>query len=231
MNWTALRIGGGLAILVTLGLIDWLRNGQQGQRWREYLFLAATTAGAVCYGVLNDQIACGISWEYFYYGKGLDQLLGSGVPPPMMALRWQVAILAVAATWWAGLLIGAVLLVANHPKLPLPQLRIAQILWKLPAIVTLCLVGATVIGIVGWQGGLARFSADVNHLVEIDVWHPRHFMAVWGINIGGYAGAMLGMAAGALSILHHRLRLRQACTSRGASGDRSSGLFTRTPLK
>src|SRR6516164_3689375 len=89
--WTdaglAARVAIGAGIFAALAAVDLWRNGRRATRWREYLFLIAAVALAMAYGLINDFVASGISWEYFYYGKGLDRLLGPHVPPDPMALR------------------------------------------------------------------------------------------------------------------------------------------------
>src|SRR4051794_15810247 len=82
------RIGIGVAIFAVLATVDLVRHGRAATRWREYSFLLVAVAAAMLYGIANDAIASGISWEYFYYGKGLEQQLGQTLPPDPVALRW-----------------------------------------------------------------------------------------------------------------------------------------------
>src|ERR1700677_665659 len=127
MNSSPLRISVCLAILIALAIMDYYQKGPQSTRWREYLFLLLCVAVATAYGALNDQITSRISWEYFYYGKELSPILGPQTPPDPLALSLQAARIGAEASWWAGLVIGAVMLIANNPgrrNAPLPYLRL-----------------------------------------------------------------------------------------------------------
>jgi hypothetical protein len=85
--------------------------------------LAAAVGAAMLYGIVNDQITSTISWEYFYYGKELDKMLGPQTPPQQWPLRWEAAKVGMKATWTAGLIFGVVLLLANNPFRTLPRLK------------------------------------------------------------------------------------------------------------
>src|ERR1700744_4744308 len=67
------RIAIGVAIFLVLATVDLHRNGRRATRWRESLFLLTAPVFATLYGMINDAIAVRISYEYFYYGKGLYQ--------------------------------------------------------------------------------------------------------------------------------------------------------------
>jgi len=82
------RIAIGAAIFAVLATVDLVRHAEKATRWREYLFLVAGVVLACGYGIINDQITSRISWEYFYYGKGLDEVLGPRIPPDSKALAW-----------------------------------------------------------------------------------------------------------------------------------------------
>src|SRR5690242_9831290 len=102
----ATRVAIGCSIFVVLALVDFARNGRRAARWREYLFLVFAVALAMGYGAVNDAVASRISWEYFYYGKGLSDQLGPRVPPDPAALRWAAVGVGLRATWSAGLIAG-----------------------------------------------------------------------------------------------------------------------------
>src|SRR5579862_7453166 len=84
------RILIGAGIFAVLAILDVQRNGRKARRWREYLFLLCTAAAGSAYGAVNDLLTSSISWEYFYYGKGLGDLLGAA-PPDIRALHWYAA--------------------------------------------------------------------------------------------------------------------------------------------
>ena len=81
MNFSPLRFTFGILVLAALAIMDLRQKGRDATRWREYAFLALCVAVAPVYGILNDQITCRISWEYFYYGKDLSPILGPDTPP------------------------------------------------------------------------------------------------------------------------------------------------------
>lgn len=208
--WTdaglATRVAIGAGIFAVLAGVDLWRNGRRATRWREYLFLLAAVILAMAYGLANDYIASGISWEYFYYGKGLDHVLGPHVPPDPAALARSACAVGLRATWSAGLIVGVVLLIANNPRPGRPQLPYRKLLILLPAI----FAGAAVIAVLGaWVGAmgwLAWTNADIGSLVRENLFRPKRFMSVYGLNLGGYAGGLLATVAAAIYIRRHRRR-------------------------
>ncbi len=199
-----LRILVGITVFAILAIADLNRNGQSATRWREYVVLLACVAAAICYGVVNDQITSSISWEYFYYGKELDKILGPDVPPNALALHLQAAIIGIKATWSAGLIFGVVLLFANNPRPGLPRLNNSQVLWQLPIIAGFAAFCGAVLGFFGFQGWLTPLQNDFAEMVRADYFHPRNFMSAWGIHLGGYAGGAIGTLIAAVRILRLR---------------------------
>jgi hypothetical protein len=200
-----IRIALGILIFTALALVDYARHRQNATRWREYTLLLLAVAGAICYGVVNDQITSAISWEYFYYGKGLEEQLGPQTPPAALPLHLAAALVGIKATWSAGLLIGVALLLANNPSKRLPRLRNRDLLTLIPLVflVTAC-VGA-IGGYLGYLGLPARFSDDFDQMLRHDEWRPHRFMAVYGVHLGGYLGAAL---ATTLAVLRTRQKRR-----------------------
>lgn len=200
-----LRIALGVLIFTTLALVDYARHRQNATRWREYTLLLLAVAGAIVYGVLNDQITSTISWEYFYYGKGLEEQLGPQTPPATLPLHLAAALVGVKATWSAGLLIGVALLLANNPSKHLPRLRNRDLLPLIPLIflITAC-VGALG-GLAGYQGLPARWNDDFAQMLRHDEWRPHRFIAVYGVHLGGYVG---GAIATTLAVLRIRQKRR-----------------------
>ena len=70
----------------------------------------------IIYGVANDAITSSISWEYFFYGKGLDLVMPAQTAPDATALRHAAMEVGCKAGGSAGILIGAALLIANNPR-------------------------------------------------------------------------------------------------------------------
>lgn len=169
--------------------------------WREYLFLLLACALAMTYGVINDRIASSISWEYFYFGKGLDQQLGPRVPPGTAALHWAACKVGLKATWSVGLLIGVALLLANNPKPQHRQLPYRTLFGVLLMILLASACFAAIGAWVGSRGWLSWTSADLRALQRDDLFRPRRFLAVYGMNLGGYVG---GSIATIIAILRLR---------------------------
>jgi hypothetical protein len=204
------RITAGVLILLTLALVDYRRHRQHATRWREYLVLLLCTLAAMAYGVLNDQITSTISWEYFYYGKDLDQALGPHTPPDPVKLHLHAALVGIQATWSAGLIIGVVLLFANNPSKTFPQLPRRTLLKFLPLILGITATTAAIGAYLGYTAHLTRFNADFPEMLRSDLWRPRRFMAVYGIHLGGYLGGALSLLITVRLILHKRKQVARA---------------------
>src|SRR5689334_4116599 len=121
------RVCAGGIIFLCLAVWDLKKNGRAARRWREYLFLIVCVLVAMTYGIVNDQVTSAISWEYFYYGKELETVLGPTTPPDRAAMRWQAAKIGMMATWSVGLLLGAALLIANNPRPSRPSLASSRL--------------------------------------------------------------------------------------------------------
>ena len=204
-----LRIGMGVLIFGCLAVLDLRRRGRQATRWREYLFLLTAVCVALLYGVVNDQITSRISWEYFYYGKDLAPILGDHAPPDQAKLSWEAAKVGLKATWTAGLLVGVAILMANNPMPDRRQLSYGKLLKRMPMIVLSTFACATLLGAVGWAGGLAALSEDFRDMVHRDLFRPYRFMAVYGIHLGGYVGGLIGMLWAVVSIRRSRCPAHQ----------------------
>ena len=204
----AVRITTGVLILLTLAILDYRRNRHRATRWREYLFLLICTIAAMAYGALNDQITSAISWEYFYYGKDLDKVLGPTTPPDPLKLHLHAALVGIQATWTAGLIIGVALLFANNPSKTLPQLPQKTLLKFLPLVMLITAATASVGAYLGQTGHLVRFNDDFPEMLRTGLWRPRRFMTVFGIHLGGYLGGLLGILTAVTLILHKRRQLR-----------------------
>jgi hypothetical protein len=199
-----LRITVGVAIFIVLAVADIQRAGKAATRWREYGVLLAAVAVAISYGIINDQITSRISWEYFYYGKSLDAVLGPATPPNLSALHWQAIRIGTEATWSAGLIFGVVLLLANNPRPGLPQLRNRELIKLLPMIVLVTAAAGVVGGFCGYHGWLTSMDSDFGAMVQADLYRPRRFMCAWGVHLGGYAGGALGTVIAALRVFRLR---------------------------
>lgn len=198
------RIAIGAGIFAILAVIDLRRHGRGATRWREYLFLLTACGLALAYGVINDRIASSISWEYFYFGKGLDQELGPHVPPDPAALHWAACKVGLKATWSVGLLIGVSLLLANNPKPRRRQLPYRSLLQSLLIILLVSALFAVIGAWAGSHGWLSWTSTDLRDLERDNLFRPPRFLAVYGMNLGGYVGGAVATALSVVFVLRMR---------------------------
>jgi hypothetical protein len=194
----------GIAFFATLAIVDLRKNGARARRWREYAFLVACVAAAILYGVLNDQVTSRISWEYFYYGKELEKVLGPQTPPDSFALSREAAKIGAMATWSVGLLLGVAILMANNPRRNRAQLSFRDLLTLLPLVLAITIACAIIGGAVGWFGGLNWIAEDFRDMWSAKIWRPQHFMATYGAHLGGYAGGLIGGASGVWRVVQRR---------------------------
>ena len=198
------RIIAGATILVGLAWWDWRRNGAQARRWREYSFLLAVTLGAIAFAAALDQVTVTLSWEYFYFGKELHEVLGPQCPPEQLPLRLQASFIGLKAGLGPGLLIGVALLMANNPRKARPSLPTRRLLravaWPL-GLAALCIAAVSAAGYAGW---LTWMSQDFREMVAEDVMRPMRFMSAWGAHLGAYVGGGLGTLVAALRVLRAR---------------------------
>ncbi|MEM7235310.1 MAG: hypothetical protein AAF517_24250 [Planctomycetota bacterium] len=158
---------------------------RQTRRASEYVFLVGCALVGAAFGVLNDQITCSISPEYFVLGKEIDA--GDG-------FRWRVAALGAKAGVCAGAIAGGTLLISNTLGFLKPA-RELRALWRftVPPL-ALAVLGAGV-GSVAFPPLLS--SAFIEG-IEPDA-RPS-FLAVWGVHLGLYAGATLGLLVASLRL-------------------------------
>jgi hypothetical protein len=206
-SYLLLRILAGVAVFSVLALLDFRKNGRQATRWKEYVFLLACVAFALIYGMINDQFSVSISWEYFYYGKDLAQALGPDLPPAQLPLRLQAAKIGMMATWSAGLIIGAALLIANNPRPGKPSLPYRVLIRQLLLVLAVTAMCAVYGAIIGYFGYLDWASADFRAMHQQNLWRPSHFTGAWGEHLGAYVGGLLGMVLAVLNIRRRRKRL------------------------
>jgi hypothetical protein len=189
------RVAIGVAAFAILAASDFAQRGKAATRWREYLFLLTVVAAAVLYGIINDNLAVGISPEYFVYGKGIG---ASG------SLRWEACKVGMKAAFSAGLIIGVAMLFANNPRRGRRQLPSRELFALLSVVLTCAVVGAGIGAAIGWFGGWNWMSGDLAAIWREGLFRPRPFMLVYGMNLGGYAGAGIGTVGAVVGIVRQR---------------------------
>ena len=199
----------GVGVFAVLAGVDFYRHRKSATRWKEYLFLLVAVLVAMLYGIAYNMLTTSISWEYFYYGKKLQNSLGVQTPPDMGALRWEGAKIGMMATWTVGLLLGAAVLIVNNPRKNLPRISYCSLypLLFIP-IIAAGLFGA-LFGVLGYFGWLNSFAADIRMLWDNNIWRPRHFTAAWGVHLGGYIGSPVGGIIAIVIIIRRRFRLQK----------------------
>lgn len=198
------RIAAGVIIFTILALLDLRRHGRRSRRWREYMILLSAVGVALVYGVVNDQITCRISWEYFFYGKGLFATLGTGDLSESQ-LQWEALKIGLKATWTVGLLFGVAVLFANNPRKSTPPLPDREIYRMLPLPLICAVLVAAILG------AAAALLPDVAVPLVPDL-TGMHFeksravryACVEAIHLGGYIGAAVGCVIVVRRILRRR---------------------------
>jgi hypothetical protein len=143
-----------------------------------------STAAAICYGILHDQVTARVCVEYFTV---FHPPVFHTENPTLLGLGW-----GVIATWWLGAFLGVVLAVsarAGHRRKVAARELVRPVL-RLLAVMAL---SAFLAGTTGYI--LARRS-----LITPPVWITgnleRHsynaFMADWWAHNASYAAATLG---------------------------------------
>ena len=190
------RIIAGLMFFATLGILDLIKNPQNPKRLKEYGFLFSIVGITMLYGLLHDYITSTISPDYFVLGKGIENATEG--------FNKDVAILALKATWSAGLAIGVAFLLANNPSKVKPQLKYKTLYQLLIYPLLLSVSAAIVLGII-FNLVVLNFSSPENDLLSPQSY--KLFMTVWGIHIGSYAGGLLGIIVGIVRIRILRARI------------------------
>ncbi len=201
------RIAIGLSIFAMLAILDLKQNRRHATRWREYAFLFLCVVFAIVYGIANDLITSRISIEYFLFGKAVAERVSAEVAanPEMHrgTLDLQAMRIGMLATWSAGLIAGAAMLVTNTLGAR-PRLRMRAMLWLIPVIGLTAIAFAAIGGALGSSGFFTRFSSDFAQMLARDEMRPRRFMAVFGIHLGGYVGGLVGLIASCAIIWRKR---------------------------
>lgn len=176
------RVTAGLIFFLCLAVYDVYRHGRHSRRIREYAFLAGFTLAAMAYGVLHDYITWSISPDYFSRGKGIASAADG--------YSMEVMLLAVKAFWSAGLISGAVLLVANTPGKAGCRLTWDRLLYIALWIPALSICFESIAGILVFSG-YHSLCGLMEGLVYTEM--RRNFFTVWAMHAGAYTGGAAGL--------------------------------------
>lgn len=187
------RIIFALSFFIIFGTYDLFKNPKNPKRAKEYGFLASTTLFSVVFAIIHDFITFSISSEYFYIAKGLGRNI---------EFYPDIIWLAVKASYWAGIIVGLIFLVANNPKDKMMQLEYKILCRKLlyPLFFGL---GLAVLGYFISFFAFPFFSIGAEELLEF----PQNFEQVAFIHWGTYIGVLIGSIYGAIHILKVRKSL------------------------
>jgi hypothetical protein len=194
LSWSA-RVCLCIALFGALALVDYWLKRSESIRWREYLFLFFSAAVLVAYGLVDDQLAASISWEYVdAHARELKLAWVPFAPQGPRDVRQVAVEMALKATFAPGLAVGLLLLVANRPRAGTPKLGYRELAKGLGPVV----LAAAICGAVLASVEYVRFTES----------NERRFMAVWGMHLGGYVGGGLGTGIGVWRVAQKRRRSR-----------------------
>ncbi|WP_306641585.1 hypothetical protein [Sanyastnella coralliicola] len=169
---------------------------------------------AALYGVVHDQITYSISNEYYTKFKfiqfrmmemGMGENIGTEERPEIILKnpRLGAAYVGAMATWWVGVIIGAILAMVgllhkNHRNM-----------WKttLQALV-LTMVIALVTGLIGLGVG-STYEASPGWFIPDYLEHPQRFIMVGSMHNFSYLGGGVGLLAGMFFSLKRRASLKR----------------------
>jgi hypothetical protein len=173
-----------IGLMMVAAAFDFWRHGKEAARYREYGFILIAGIVGGCVGFANDFLTSSISPDYFTLGKGLET--GDD-------LRWRAGVYGFKAGLSAGIIGGAVCLVARPRNIGFSTAqmrRLLQALW-------LPVVGAVLVGLVlpllASGSDPIGLSARLDTLLNAD--QIAQFRRVWWIHTGLYAGLAIGLAA------------------------------------
>ena len=200
------RVAVGVGIFAALGIWDYIRHPDNPKRLKEYLFLFGMTLAAMAYGVAHDFVTYSLSRDYYVLGKGIESAANG--------FNLDVVKLAMKATWSCGLIGAALLLIANNPDRLKRQLPYRTLL-KYAAIPLLCSMVAEGVGGAIFCIKAMPLAAGLGWTAVLEV-TDEGFFAVWGMHLGAYAGAALGVLMAAVLVVRQKRRM-------GAEADGQDG--------
>ena len=189
------RAGLAVLVLVVMAAVDIVRRGREATRWKDYVFLAASTAAAVAFAIGNDMVTSTISPLYFECHEELTKSCAN--------VHLLAVLVAARGSWWVGLVLGVALLMMNNPRKTLPQLPWRRMYGKLLYPLVLAAVGSTAMGLLSWTGVIS-LPGDLNRAVA----DAREFNAVFASHSGAYVGGVVGAILAAVQVIRQRKKAR-----------------------
>lgn len=164
---------------------DYWRHPANATKLREYGFLTLSGLIGAAFGILNDQVTCTLSPAYFHYFKNV---------PYGADFRLQVSAVGFEAGFFAGFFsYGIFLLLNQRRKRPVSYGRLLTMA-RYPITWAIGLGYTT--GLLFYYFQFPWFADQITAVVPaIEV---ANFLLVWGIHIGLYLGAVLGIGQGAI---------------------------------
>jgi len=189
------RLGLLVLLMSIVAGIDWRRNHAAATKWREYSFLLAAGLLGGLIGVANDLITSTISLDYFVIGKGI---------PSDDHFRLHVVSLGFQAGLLMGMLVGGIYLIANNPKPDRRSMPFVQLFrFALhPILAAIVLAPVVSVLICRWDPLNFRSPSQLGDLLTAT--QATHFLVVWGMHLGIYAGGLVGTIYGVLAIRRAR---------------------------
>ncbi len=188
------RVGVLAAVLGLFAVVDWVVYGKRAKRWREYVFLLGCAELGAAFGVGVDQITARLSPEYFIMGKHIEP--GEGYWTSVMQL-------GVQAGFFAGAVVGGLLLIANSVAPRCQSLRLIVLARFLLLPFTLATAGACLGGLTLALCGPPPFIDD-EFTRYLDANAITRFSIVWSTHLGLYYGGAAGTAAAFVGVLLRR---------------------------
>lgn len=172
------------------------------------LIIGVAIVIASIYGVGHDQVTYSISPEYYTKYKFIQfNLADSGAAQHMTQPRSAVVMVGVKASWWMGLIIGAVLgLVAlvfrNADRMFQSGMQ------ALGLVLLMTILGAGI----GYQYGHGTLAVKGVTWLPANVVNKTAFITAGTIHDGSYLGGCAGLLVGIIFLLvkYGRVRKRNA---------------------
>lgn len=188
------RVVGLIVLMAVVAGIERLRKGRQAARWKEYGFALLCGCMGAAVGAMNDAITSSISPEYFTLGKGLSE----------ERLHWNAVYLGMSAGFSAGVIGGALTLVALGRNRP-PFKKLLPLL-AIPVLAALAAGTVAWICAPGWDP--VHLAASLDGVISPS--QLKDFRQVWWIHTALYTGLALGLAA--MILAGRRLARAQTAT-------------------